>query len=304
MSKSSAAPGPSRVPVFALLSLGAFVLLMVAIVKWLAGGSVANSSQSLVELRADYATDLTRESASPQTGDPELEDAFDGDWVNFESDGRLLFGCLRFPRGEGPHPVAVYCHGGSAMGVSDIRDVDPLLAAGYAVFVPAWRGENGNAGNFEMFYGEVDDVIAAMDFLAQLPEIDENAISLVGHSAGATIALLAAECSDRANAVIACSPVVDVTELVRLFGPEIYEEAPFDVLDTWETDLRSPIHFLDELSCPAHLYFGSEEKELLGLTDKIGQDVREQPHAVRIELVDRPTTSRCCRRRSRPASLC
>jgi dipeptidyl aminopeptidase/acylaminoacyl peptidase len=42
---------------------------------------------------------------------------------------------------------------------------------------PTLRGENGNPGNFECFYGEVDDVIAAGRYLATLPYVDPKHIS-------------------------------------------------------------------------------------------------------------------------------
>lgn len=54
------------------------------------------------------------------------------------------------------------------------------------------RGENGNPGHFEFFYGEAEDAVAAGRYLATLPRVDPKRIYITGHSAGGTLALLAA----------------------------------------------------------------------------------------------------------------
>ena len=43
-----------------------------------------------------------------------------------------------------------------------------------------------------MFYDEVDDVLAAAEALAGLPDVDTGQLYVAGHSAGGTLALLAA----------------------------------------------------------------------------------------------------------------
>ena len=48
-----------------------------------------------------------------------------------------------------------------------------------------------------MFYDEVDDVLAAAETLADLPEVDSGHVYLAGHSAGGTLTLLAAMSSQR-----------------------------------------------------------------------------------------------------------
>ena len=71
-----------------------------------------------------------------------------------------------------------------------LNDCLPFLAAGFAVMTPTLRGENGNPGSFELFYGEVDDAEAAVRFLAAQPRIDSKRIYTFGHSVGGGISAL------------------------------------------------------------------------------------------------------------------
>jgi dipeptidyl aminopeptidase/acylaminoacyl peptidase len=52
------------------------------------------------------------------------------------------------------------------------------------------RGEDGNPGYHEMFFGEVDDGRAAISWLARQPGIDKSRIYAFGHSAGGVVAAL------------------------------------------------------------------------------------------------------------------
>jgi len=90
----------------------------------------------------------------------------------------------------GKVPAIVYFHSGHELGASDCDEVRPFLDAGFAVMLPSVRGENGNRGHFELFWGEVDDGLAAVRWLAQQPEIDRDRIYTFGHSAGGGIAAL------------------------------------------------------------------------------------------------------------------
>ncbi len=51
------------------------------------------------------------------------------------------------------------------------------------------EGENDNPGQFELFYGEVDDAVAAIDYLRSVPYVDPSRIYLAGHSTGGSITL-------------------------------------------------------------------------------------------------------------------
>ncbi|ANN16014.1 polyketide synthase [Amycolatopsis orientalis] len=119
------------------------------------------------------------------------------------ADGLVIYGHLSVPPVPGPHPAVVVCapgEGGALNADGDYAHLSehaPLLAAGFAVLTVDQRGAPGHGPDFtaraEMGGGDVDDVIAATRYLADLPEIDGTRISIVGTSRGAYTALLALE---------------------------------------------------------------------------------------------------------------
>jgi dienelactone hydrolase len=94
------------------------------------------------------------------------------------------------PPGQGQVPALVYFHGDFAFGADDFEAVRPFLDAGFAVLTPTLRGENGNPGDFELLWGEVDDARAAIGWLATQPRIDRSRIYAFGHSIGGGIVAL------------------------------------------------------------------------------------------------------------------
>ena len=88
----------------------------------------------------------------------------------YTSDGRKLKGWLfrPAPAAGGNPPVLVYFHGGFAFGADDFEACKPFADAGFVVFTPMLRGENGNPGDFEMYMGEVDDARAAAELFGRL----------------------------------------------------------------------------------------------------------------------------------------
>ena len=123
---------------------------------------------------------------------------------------------------------------------------------------PSYRGGNNNPGRKEGLYGEVDDVLAAREYLAKLPYVDPNRIYLGGHSTGGTLALLAAESTDAFRAVFSFGPVADPSH----YGQEY---VPFDVDNARESRLRSPLHWLDSIQSPTFVFEGTEDGNLYSL---------------------------------------
>src|SRR5436305_720847 len=123
------------------------------------------------------------------------------------------------PRDGKKHPAIIWITGGDCNSIGDVwtpepRDNDQTAAAyrkaGILMMFPSLRGGNVNPGVREGFLGEVDDVLAAADFLAQQTYVEPGRIYLGGHSTGGTLVLLVAECSDRFRAVFSFGPVSDV----------------------------------------------------------------------------------------------
>lgn len=119
---------------------------------------------------------------------------------------------------------------------------------------PSLRGGNTNPGHIETFYGEVDDVLAAADYVASLDYVDPARIYLGGHSTGGTLALLVAAAAPegRFRAVFALGAVEDVTG----YGPDVL---PFDLSNPKEGRLRAPQNWLADIHCPTLVFEGTKQ---------------------------------------------
>jgi polyketide synthase 12 len=119
------------------------------------------------------------------------------------ADGTVIYGHLSTPDGSGPHPAVVACmpgHGGVLSSKGEYRHTSehaPLNAAGFAVLSVDQRGAPGHGPEFRALAQiggkDIDDVVAATRYLAELPEIDSARINILGTSRGAYSALLALE---------------------------------------------------------------------------------------------------------------
>lgn len=136
------------------------------------------------------------------------------------------------PAGKGPFPVAVVIHGGcwsasydDVDGIAGVADV--LTKRGIATWSIEYR-RLGNAG--AGFPGTFEDVGAGIDHLTALAKrypIDLSRVTIVGHSAGAHLALWGAS---RARLGAAYAPKVKPVSVVVIDGPGAL--APFVGIDS------------------------------------------------------------------------
>jgi len=147
-------------------------------------------------------------------------------------DGVALLGDLYRPQGSGPFPVLVALHGGGwVQGArTAFQNWGPYLARrGYALFAISYRlAKSGH----KTFPHAVQDALAAVQFVragATEYKLDADRVGLLGASAGANIASLAA--LGRTAAMFGCmgseSLGAAVKVLVGIYG--IY-----DVLEMWQ----------------------------------------------------------------------
>jgi len=131
--------------------------------------------------------------------------------VVFPSDGRQLHGFLWKPDGPGPFPAIVWNHGSEKLPGSQ-----PVLAKfytghSYVFFVPHRRGQGRSPGDYiqdevakapphdrarrmvDVQREEVDDVIAALNYLKSRPFVDPSRIAVSGCSYGGIQTLLIGE---------------------------------------------------------------------------------------------------------------
>jgi dipeptidyl aminopeptidase/acylaminoacyl peptidase len=158
-------------------------------------------------------------------------------------------------------PAIIWITGGDCNTIGDVwTDAPPnndqtagaFRKAGIVMMFPSLRGGNDNPGIKESFLGEVDDVLAAADFLAKQNHVDPTRIYLGGHSTGGTLALLVAECSDQFRAVFAFGPVDNIAG----YGAEFL---PFDTSNPRELELRSPGPWLASIRTPTFVIEGTAQ---------------------------------------------
>lgn len=205
--------------------------------------------------RSKFHTKLIRVGPAPQSWQP-VRAPKGVKEIRYQSSGLQLRAWINLPKDGAKSPAVLYLHGGWAFGQDDWEQAEPLRDAGYIVMTPLLRGENGQPGNFTMFYDEIDDVLAAVDYLAKVPNVDSSRIYLAGHSAGGTHAMLAAMASDRFRALASVSGSPDRISFVNSGYGRV---APFDKANLRELQLRSPVAFAGSFKCPARLYVGSQE---------------------------------------------
>ncbi len=106
------------------------------------------------------------------------------------------FGYLRLPQGRGPHPVAIFIHGGCWLARFDVEHSANLCAAltakGLATWSLEYRRVDSPGGGWP---GTFQDISAGVDHLraiARQHRLDLNRVVVVGHSAGGHLALWAA----------------------------------------------------------------------------------------------------------------
>lgn len=166
------------------------------------------------------------------------------------------------PRDKDKHPAIIWITGGDANTIGDVWSPDErdnaqsasaFRKAGIVMMFPSLRGGNTNPGKREGFYGEVNDILAAADFLAAQPYVDPDRIYLGGHSTGGTLVLLTSMVSGRFRAVFSYGPVDYAVRHASFFA-----KVDLDKYDEREINLRAPIAWLADIQSPTFIIEGSK----------------------------------------------
>lgn len=234
------------------------VLLLAA----LASASIAQPTSTLKEARTGHDANVIspmRQKAKPPT--PPKQSGLQ--IVSYPGPLGAMAGYLtKIPADGQKHPAIVWISGGDTA-IGDFWTPQPpnndqtamaFREAGLIVFYPSVRGLNGNPGQIEGFYGELDDLVAATKWLKQQPGVDPDRVYLGGHSSGGTMVLLAAAYSGDWKGVISFGPVHDP----RGYGPMLWGALPFNSGSNVDSDLRAPMKWLGSITMPTLVIEGDQ----------------------------------------------
>lgn len=225
-----------------------------------------SSDQPLTEARRGFSTELVRKERIGLPADEPPADQLK--LVRYRSPaGELVAYLSHIPNDGARHPAIVWLTGGFSNSISDTawepadesndQSARFFREAGVVTLYPSLRGGNENPGFVEIAYGEVDDVLAATEFLAAQPGVDPQRIYLGGHSTSGTLALLVAEARPRFRAVFAFGPVARIAD----YGTD---EFPFNADRARELDLRSPVKWLNAIEIPTFCIEGASGQSNVG----------------------------------------
>ena len=241
------------------LSLGLGVAGLSAQAKSVAPAAATKPAPSLLDARKGFVTKLRKPVRDEDRLVTPPEAVFSV--VRYKTSIGEMRAYLSPPPIKGQkHPAMLWLTGGfppGGGGPSLWEDEDPANAqsarayreAGMIMMFPTLRGSYGNPGSQESLFGEVDDVLAALEYLARVDHVDATRIYLGGHSTGGTLAMLVAACTDRPRAVFALGPIANPAD----YGQD---DLNYDAKSTQENRLRSPIAFLAAMRSPTFVLEG------------------------------------------------
>ena len=194
----------------------------------------------------------------------------------------LLAAYLTPDPGDGrKHPAIIWITGGDCNTIdrgvwaqadpSNDQTAGAFREAGIVMMFPSLRGGNDNPGWKEGFFGEVDDVLAAAEFLRRSNMWIPRDCTWEDTAPAGRWFILVAESSDRFRAVFSFGPVDDVSGYGSQYLP----------INTWsrpEIELRSPIYWLHSVRSPTFVFEGTSQ----------GQSRRTQGHVGRLDQSPAP----------------
>lgn len=225
------------------------------------GDQQPSQTGSLADARRGFQTKLVRQVAEKEPVPKPPAQLFS--LVKYDSSaGKIAAYLSKPPKDKKKHPAIIWIFGGFDNGIGETawekaepgndQSASAFRRAGIVMMYPSLRGGNDSPGFNESFFGEVDDVLAAANFLAKQEFVDPKRIYLGGHSTGGTLVLLAAESSDRFRAVFSFGPVEDVAG----YGPD---NLHFDLSNKREVELRAPGRWLHAVKNPTFVFEGTAQ---------------------------------------------
>ena len=173
---------------------------------------------------------------------------------------------------NGQNAAVVYVHGGptAQMVNSFNRFIQHIVNQGYMVIAPNYRGSTGygkefqQANLFDMGGGDLQDVLAASDFIKQTGYVDPTKIALMGGSYGGYLTMMGVtKAPDVWAGGVPIVPFVNWFTKIQNEDPALQQSDLATMGDLEKNkDLyhdRSPIFFVDQIKAPLLLLAGGHD---------------------------------------------
>lgn len=173
---------------------------------------------------------------------------------------------------NGQNAAIVYVHGGPTSQTMNSfnRFVQHMVNQGYMIIAPNYRGSTGygkefqQANLFDMGGGDLQDVLAAADFVKQSGFLDPKKIALVGGSYGGYMTMMGVtKAPDLWAAGVPIVPFVNWFTEIENEDPVLQQSDLATMGDPQKNkDLfhdRSPIFFVDQIKAPLLLLAGGHD---------------------------------------------
>ena len=174
------------------------------------------------------------------------------------------------PSGTGPFPAIIYNHGGTAAAdPANYTSYATSLSEGgkYAVLITAYRGDIGSEGELSLSIGDVNDVLAAIEYVKSKDFVDSDRIGMFGMSRGANVTLSTAERNNTdLKAVVTWFPYTNLITYCEYIGQDqCLELYGINAVSSASTDythllrIASPINFTSKLTMPLQNSHGTAD---------------------------------------------
>jgi dipeptidyl aminopeptidase/acylaminoacyl peptidase len=173
---------------------------------------------------------------------------------------------------NGQHPAIVYVHGGpTAQTVNSFnRFVQHMANQSYIVIAPNYRGSTGygkefqHANLFDMGGGDLQDVLAAADWIKQTGYVDPKKLIVMGGSYGGYMSMMAlTKAPELWAAGVPIVPFVNYFTEIENEDPVLREMDLATMGDPVKNKAlyedRSPIFFVDQIKAPLLLLAGGND---------------------------------------------
>ncbi|OLC22631.1 MAG: hypothetical protein AUH36_01445 [Chloroflexi bacterium 13_1_40CM_55_7] len=223
------------------------------------------------------ADDKTRQITHALVAGVRAEDMVEPFLVHYPSrDGKWTISALVYvpynlPR-QAVSPAIVYVHGGPTSQTvnSFSRIIQYMVNQGYIVIAPNYRGSTGygkefqQANLFDMGGGDLQDVLAAADWIKQTGYVDPKKLILMGGSYGGYMTMMGVtKAPDVWAAGVPIVPFVNWFTEIENEDPVLQQSDLATMGDPVKNKAlfedRSPIYFIDRIKAPLLLLAGGHD---------------------------------------------